>query len=99
MLLTGKKKTQITIQTPKGIPFHAEILDISRQERTVRCAVRKDGGDDPDVTTGALIYVTVTLKDEEAEMEEIWQEGSGGKSCGRGQKELEGAAGGFLWSL
>ena len=87
MLLTGKKKTQITIQTPKGIPFHAEILDISRQERTVRCAVRKDGGDDPDVTTGALVYATVTLRDEEAEMEEKWQEGSGGKSCGRGQKE------------
>lgn len=87
MLLTGKKKTQITIQTPKGISFHAEILDISRQERTVRCAVRKDGGDDPDVTTGALVYATVTLRDEEAEMEEKWQEGSGGKSCGRGQKE------------
>ena len=87
MLLTGKKKTQITIQTPKGISFHAEILDISRQERTVRCAVRKDGGDDPDVTTGALVYATVTLRDEEAEMEEKWQGGSGGKSCGRGQKE------------
>lgn len=87
MLLTGKKKTQITIQTPKGISFHAEILDISRQERTVRCAVRKDGGDDPDVTTGALVYATVTLRDEEAEIEEKWQEGSGGKSCGRGQKE------------
>ena len=67
MLLIGKKKTQITIQTPKGISFHAEILDISRQERTVRCAVRKDGGDDPDVTTGALVYATVTLKDEEEE--------------------------------
>ncbi len=87
MLLTGKKKTQITIQTPKGISFHAEILDISRQERMVRCAVRKDGGDDPDVTTGALVYATVTLRDEEAEIEEKWQEGSGGKSCGRGQKE------------
>ena len=74
MLLTGKKKTQITIQTPKGIPFEAEILDICRQERTVRCAVRKDGGDDPDVTTGALVYATVTLRD-------------GGKSCGREQKE------------
>ena len=87
MLLTGKKKSQITIQTPKGISFHAEILDISRQERMVRCAVRKDGGDDPDVTTGALVYATVTLRDEEAEIEEKWQEGSGGKSCGRGQKE------------
>lgn len=87
MLLTGKKKAQITIQTPKGISFHAEILDISRQERMVRCAVRKDGGDDPDVTTGALVYATVTLRDEEAEIEEKWQEGSGGKSCGRGQKE------------
>jgi len=60
MLLTGKKKTEITIETPKGIPYTAQILDIVTSETEVRCAVEKDGGDDPDITTGALIYAKVS---------------------------------------
>lgn len=60
MLLTGKKKTEITIETPKGIPYTAQILHIEREETEVTCAVEKDGGDDPDITTGALIYAQVS---------------------------------------
>lgn len=60
MLLTGKRKEQITIETPKGIPYHARIEEIEITERAVRCAVRKDGGDDPDVTTGILIAAEVS---------------------------------------
>ena len=60
MLLTGKKKTEITIETPKGIPYTAKIRDICFSENEVSCAVEKDGGDDPDITTGALIYAKVT---------------------------------------
>jgi len=59
MLLTGQIKTEITIETPKGIPYRAQILDISRKENEVQCAVEKDGGDDPDITTGLLIYAKV----------------------------------------
>lgn len=61
MLLTGKLKQDITIQTPKGIVFHAEILEITRREKEVTCAVQKDGGDDPDITTGALIFSSVRI--------------------------------------
>ena len=61
MLLTGRIKTEITIDTPKGIPYTAKILDIDRKEREVSCAVEKDGGDDPDITSGALIYAKVSL--------------------------------------
>ncbi|MGN0349310.1 MAG: cobalt-precorrin-5B (C(1))-methyltransferase CbiD [Roseburia sp.] len=61
MLLTGKIKTEITIETPKGIPFTARLADVDRKEREVSCAVEKDGGDDPDVTTGALIYAKVSM--------------------------------------
>ena len=50
MLLTGGKKTTITIETPKGIPYTAGLLDIDRKEHEVSCAVQKDGGDDPDIT-------------------------------------------------
>lgn len=65
MLLTGREKTKITIETPKGIPYTAQIHDICRKEREVSCAVEKDGGDDPDITTGALICAKVSLPQEE----------------------------------
>ena len=69
MLLTGKKKNSIQIETPKGIPYRAEILEISDEgtgmERSVSCAVRKDGGDDPDITTGALICAKVSFAPED----------------------------------
>ena len=57
----GGKKTEITIETPKGIPYKAKLYDIHRKEREVSCAVQKDGGDDPDITSGALIYAKVLL--------------------------------------
>ena len=63
MLLTGEEKKSIRIFTPSGRAFDAEILDIQRGKDSVKCAVRKDGGDDPDVTTGALIYADVRLSD------------------------------------
>ena len=61
MLLTGREKTKITIETPKGIPYTAQIREICRKEREVSCAVEKDGGDDPDITTGALICAKVSF--------------------------------------
>jgi len=64
MLLTGKKIEKISIETPKGIMFDAEILDQVREENTTSCCVIKDGGDDPDITTGAHVYATVTYCDE-----------------------------------
>ena len=61
MLLSGNEKNSIEIDTPKGVRYTAEILDISRGTDEVSCAVMKDGGDDPDVTTGALVYAKVSL--------------------------------------
>lgn len=63
MLLSGRQKNTITIETPKGIPYTADVLEITRGEKAVQCAVRKDGGDDPDITSGALIYAEVSLTD------------------------------------
>ncbi len=80
MLLTGKEKTEITIQTPKGILYHAKICDIVRAEQEVSCAVEKDGGDDPDVTTGALVYAKVSIAGKRRKEEElqIWIDGGTG---------------------
>ncbi len=61
MLLTGKTKNKIAIETPKGITFDADIVEIKKEEDSVTCAVVKDGGDDPDITTGALIFSTVCI--------------------------------------
>ena len=63
MLFNGSEKKNISIETPGGITYTTEILDISRDRQSVSCAVRKDGGDDPDVTDGALVYVRVSIKD------------------------------------
>lgn len=60
MLLTGMEKKTITIETPKGIPYHARLVEINREETKVRCAVIKDGGSDPDVTTGCHVFAEVT---------------------------------------
>ncbi len=76
MLLTGREKKQITIETPKGIPYTAQLVDIKRKEQEVSCAVEKDGGDDPDITTGALIYAKVSFG--EAAVQEIHIEGGTG---------------------
>lgn len=67
MLLTGKIKKEIKITTPKGIDFNAQIVDIARSEREVCCAVIKDGGDDPDVTSGCHVVATVRLSGREGD--------------------------------
>ena len=61
MLLAGCARDSISIVTPKGDVYDAEILNIEKHDDTVKCAVRKDGGDDPDVTSGALIEAEVRL--------------------------------------
>jgi len=84
MLLTGKKKTTITIETPKGISYTAEIMDIDCKENEVSCGVEKDGGDDPDITTGTVIYAKVSygkLEKKEQDVPQIFIDG--GKGVGR----------------
>ena len=56
MLLTGKAKNKITIQTPKGIAYTADITDIKRSENEVSCAVIKPGLDQP-VGNAAINHV------------------------------------------
>ena len=60
MLLTGRPKEKIQIDTPKGISLDLDVLQTSMGENTVSCAIEKDGGDDPDVTKGSLIFAQVT---------------------------------------
>lgn len=60
MLMTGRRKEKIRIDTPKGIALNLDVLEIRMGENSVSCAIRKDSGDDPDATRGTLVFARVT---------------------------------------
>lgn len=60
MLLTGRKKERISLLTPKGISLDLRVLDTRFGPDFVSCAIEKDGGDDPDITSGAHITARVS---------------------------------------
>lgn len=84
MLLTGREKKKICIETPKGIPYEAELEEIVRSPKEVSCGVRKDGGDDPDVTTGSLICARVRFGQ---------RDGKAKKDAGTAQIQIDGGEG------
>ena len=55
LLLTGARLPAVRVDTPAGVTVEAELLQHAAGEGWACCAVRKDGGDDPDVTHGTLI--------------------------------------------
>ena len=64
MLLTGRRKETITLDTPKGIRLELAVREITMRADSVSCAIEKDSGDDPDVTKGTLIFASVRRTDE-----------------------------------
>ena len=59
MLLTGRRKETVRLTTPKGMDLDLAVEEIAMAPDRVFCAIRKDSGDDPDVTGGALIFASV----------------------------------------
>ena len=59
MLLSGSKKESIRLLTPKGMELALAVEDIHSSPDCVRCAIRKDSGDDPDITRDTLVYAEV----------------------------------------
>lgn len=70
LLLFGISKadelTDVRVELPKGERLNLEIRDIKIEYKetekfpdTVSCAVKKDSGDDPDITDGILVYSKV----------------------------------------
>mgnify|MGYP000813846718 CR=1 FL=1 len=61
MLLSGREVKEIKVITPMGVSLTLPVIDIDIKEDKVICAIKKDSGDDPDVTTGAYIYASVRI--------------------------------------
>jgi cobalt-precorrin-5B (C1)-methyltransferase len=61
MLISNTTINSIKIMTPKGILLKLEVLEIEKGENYVSCAIKKDSGDDPDVTNGIKVYSKVSL--------------------------------------
>lgn len=63
LLLTGVAPTEIALQTPAGLVFRLPVEQPQMQDEAAVCAVRKDAGDDPDVTNGVRIFAAVRYAD------------------------------------
>lgn len=60
LLLRGEAPAVVRVDTPAGVAVDLEIEQAGWEERMAVCAVRKDGGDDSDVTDGLLIVAKVS---------------------------------------
>ncbi|MCR5627686.1 MAG: cobalt-precorrin-5B (C(1))-methyltransferase CbiD [Lachnospiraceae bacterium] len=67
MLFSRKEISEITIETPGGVEYTARIHYVNINKNAAKCAVLKDGGDDPDVTTGLYIYSEVEIMSTKSE--------------------------------
>lgn len=58
-ILLGREVSACKILLPSGEAASFQINNITKTPEQVSCSVTKDGGDDPDVTTGLEIFATV----------------------------------------
>lgn len=75
LLFTGIWTPQVEIMTPKGIVARLTAAVTECAAGRAVCAVRKDAGDDPDVTDQALIYASVEYIDDGKKEEKDRDEG------------------------
>ena len=60
VLLTGEKISTVELLTPKGITLTLDVASAEIGENYAKCAVKKDSGDDPDITNGILVFAAVS---------------------------------------
>ena len=64
-LLGEKMKPAVEIVLPSGETLDVKIEEWQKGFNSITCGVKKDSGDDPDVTNGVLVYATVEKTDAE----------------------------------
>ncbi len=70
LLLTGIKKENVIVRTPKDIDVAVPVFLSGQSQEKAEFMVVKDSGDDPDVTDRAEIYVAVEMLKEGKELQE-----------------------------
>lgn len=75
MLFTGKKIKNMKLMTPKGTEADLPLFHVAIDGGKATCAVKKDAGDDPDVTDQALIFASVEYFNGQAQ--ENWYQENG----------------------
>ncbi len=63
LLLSGNAPESVSLHTPKGIDLVLPVLEPEHGDGFASCAIRKDSGDDPDVTNGVLVYARAAFSD------------------------------------
>lgn len=92
MLVSGEVVGEVSLVTPAGIRLYMEVEDVVKENNYVSCAIRKDSGDDPDVTNGILVYARVTFAQDDVVKSKVILEA--GEGIGRvTQKGLEQSIG------
>lgn len=86
LLFEEEELAKVQVETPKGLSFQIDIVQSQLEDGMACCGVIKDSGDDPDVTNGALVFVSITQNpelafqkegtDEKAEEHLVKKEGS-----------------------
>lgn len=59
LLLSGQNPDTVTLTTPSGAALMLDVLNTSLTAEAARCAIKKDSGDDPDITNGVLVFAAV----------------------------------------
>ena len=59
LLLTGIRPAEVVLMTPKGIRLRLVPEECYMEGEEAVCVIRKDSGDDPDMTDGILVYAHV----------------------------------------
>jgi cobalt-precorrin-5B (C1)-methyltransferase len=64
MLLEQRTSDSVSLMTPKGILLNLKILEAKFTSKEACCGIRKDAGDDPDVTDGIMVYAFASKQQE-----------------------------------
>ena len=76
-IINQKKIDSVKVTLPKGNQIKIKINSCEFTNSKAKCSVIKDGGDDPDVTHGAKIFVELSLSSELNKIKIVGGEGVG----------------------
>lgn len=90
-LLLGVESHAVTLRTPKGMTVSVPVYLLESDSREASYKVVKDSGDDPDVTNGTDVCVTVEYVQQSASAETDGSEETDGSVGIRGSKKSSGS--------